>query len=164
MALATAELCCTVPVAAYGLWINISLSQIQPWISWSDTHFNYSQVDQFPAILWRMDRHTVIGMEMTRAAPVVCALVFFAFFGFADEAYRHYRKAYHAIVQIFHIPAFSFKWRRSQRQRAILPTDSNVAGVLPVFQTLPSTAKSSPTTSNIELKTGRSDSFVELPY
>ncbi|KAJ3559563.1 hypothetical protein NM688_g264 [Phlebia brevispora] len=156
MALATVELFCTVPVAAYGLYLNIGLSQIQPWISWSDTHFNYSQVDQYPAILWRMDRQTVIGMEMTRASPVICAFIFFAFFGFADEAHRNYRKAYHAVVGFLRLP--TFKWRRSQR------SGSEVAGVLPVFQPMPYAPKPSPTTSSIELKSSRPDSFDDVSY
>ncbi|KAI0341208.1 STE3-domain-containing protein [Trametopsis cervina] len=94
MGLATTELLCTTPIAAYGMWLNIQNSPISPWISWADTHFNYSQVDQYPALLWRASRNTVISFEMTRWSPVFCGIVFFAFFGFAGEARRHYREIF----------------------------------------------------------------------
>lgn len=94
MTLATIELCCTTPTALYGMWLNLEDSKVQPWISWADTHWHYSKVDQYPALLWRMDRIGAIGFELTRWAPVACAFIFFGIFGFADEARRHYRYAF----------------------------------------------------------------------
>ena len=93
MIIATIEMLCTVPISSYGLWLNISSAEIQPWISWADTHFNYSKVDLYPAILWRLNHPAVIGIELSRWLPVFCALVFFALFGFAEEARKHYRSA-----------------------------------------------------------------------
>ena len=93
MIIATIEMLCTVPISSYGLWLNISSAEIQPWISWADTHFNYSKVDLYPAILWRLNHPAVVGIELSRWLPVFCALVFFALFGFAEEARKHYRSA-----------------------------------------------------------------------
>ena len=92
MALAAVEILFTIPIATYGMVLNITVYPIQPWISWSDTHFDYSQVNLYPAVLWRMSRVSVISIELSRALPLLCAFVFFAFFGFANEAKRNYRK------------------------------------------------------------------------
>ncbi|KAI0334179.1 fungal pheromone STE3G-protein-coupled receptor [Cubamyces sp. BRFM 1775] len=94
MAIASVEIVCTVPISAYGLYLNLTSAPMNPWISWDDTHFNYSKVDQYPAVLWRMDRNAVISFELSRWLAPFCALVFFAFFGFAQEARSNYRKAF----------------------------------------------------------------------
>ncbi|EJF59107.1 fungal pheromone STE3G-protein-coupled receptor, partial [Dichomitus squalens LYAD-421 SS1] len=90
MAIASFEVVCTIPISAYGLYLNLSSGPLNPWISWDDTHFNYSKVDQFPAVIWRTDRNTVISFELSRWLAPFCAFVFFAFFGFAQEARIHY--------------------------------------------------------------------------
>lgn len=94
MALATTELCCTTPIASYGIWLNLNNSPRHPWISWADTHWHFSKVDLWPSLLWRMDHNTAVGLELTRWSPIACGLIFFAFFGFAGEAQRHYREGF----------------------------------------------------------------------
>ncbi len=94
MALATTELCCTTPIASYGIWLNLNNSPRHPWISWADTHWHLSKVDLWPSLLWRMDHNTAVGLELTRWSPIACGLIFFAFFGFAGEAQRHYREGF----------------------------------------------------------------------
>ncbi|KAI1790857.1 GPCR fungal pheromone mating factor, partial [Ganoderma leucocontextum] len=90
MAIASFEILFTIPISAYGLYLNLAAGPMNPWISWEDTHFNYSKVDQFPAVLWRMDKNAVISFELSRWLAPFCAFVFFAFFGFAQEARFHY--------------------------------------------------------------------------
>ncbi|KII83820.1 hypothetical protein PLICRDRAFT_168730 [Plicaturopsis crispa FD-325 SS-3] len=99
MALATTDLLFTVPLSAYSIYLNVAKSPIYPWISFADTHGNYSHVDQFPAVLWRSSHETVVSLELSRWLMVVCAFVFFFFFGFADEARRNYKAAYWAIAK-----------------------------------------------------------------
>ncbi|OSD03758.1 B mating type pheromone receptor [Trametes coccinea BRFM310] len=94
MGIASVEIVCTVPISAYGLYLNLTAAPVSPWISWADTHFNYSKVDQFPAALWRMDRTAVVSFELSRWLAPFCAFVFFGFFGFAQEARSSYRKAF----------------------------------------------------------------------
>ena len=81
------------------MYLNISYG-VQPWISWSDTHFNYSQVDQYPALLWQMNRNSYISLELSKWLPVFCAAVFFCFFGFAEEARRNYGRAFGAVARL----------------------------------------------------------------
>lgn len=92
MALATIELLCTIPIATYFLYLNAS-SGILPYNGWADLHFNWSHVGQFPATIWRLSHTTVVAQEMTRWLVVICAYIFFGFFGFAAEARRNYARA-----------------------------------------------------------------------
>lgn len=94
MALSMTEMLFTVPIATFGMFLSLTRHDVRPWISWSDTHYNYSHVNLYPSILWRMDHLTTVTVEISRALPVVCAVVFFAFFGFAEEARRHYGQTY----------------------------------------------------------------------
>ncbi|KAJ7182466.1 GPCR fungal pheromone mating factor, partial [Mycena crocata] len=100
MALATIELLFNTPIS-YGLYLNITQSPIQPWISWDNTHFDFGGIEQMPAVLWRSSQQTVIAVELNRWAQVFCALVFFAFFGFAAEASKHYRLSFWAVARRF---------------------------------------------------------------
>ncbi|KAJ7930464.1 hypothetical protein B0H13DRAFT_2309424 [Mycena leptocephala] len=44
-----------------------------------------------PRIYWRADPYSAASVETLRWATVACALLFFAYFGFADEAIKNYR-------------------------------------------------------------------------
>lgn len=101
MGLASVEILFTIPIATYGMILNITLYPIQPWISWADTHFNYSQVNLYPAVLWRISRIAVISIELSRALPILCAFLFFLFFGFAEEARRNYKKGWNRTTSLF---------------------------------------------------------------
>lgn len=103
MALATVEILCTTPIAAYGIYLNATLSPIQPWKGLADAHYNYSHIGHYPSVVWRSNHYNAIAMELTRWSLVFCALVFFGFFGFADEARKNYRKLYHAVVNRFKV-------------------------------------------------------------
>ncbi|KDQ50562.1 hypothetical protein JAAARDRAFT_141682 [Jaapia argillacea MUCL 33604] len=102
MALAMTDLLCTVPFALYSIWLNASVG-VQKWVSWSDTHFDFSRVDQFPSVLWHLDQRTVVSIELTRWLLPVCAILFFLYFGFASEARRHYRVFFYVIAKPFGI-------------------------------------------------------------
>ncbi|KZV72322.1 STE3-domain-containing protein [Peniophora sp. CONT] len=68
-----------------------------PWISWADTHADFGFVGQ----TLRKDTPSaaVVTLELQRWMPVISSFVFFAFFGFADEARLHYRKVYSSLAQ-----------------------------------------------------------------
>ena len=63
---------------------------VNPWISWADTHSGYSRVEQIPRIVLDQYPIVAISLEINRWSAVLCAFVFFAFFGFADEARKNY--------------------------------------------------------------------------
>lgn len=89
MALASVDFCFTLPLALWGFIGPMFWSEVRPWVSWADTHLGYSRVFQFPRFL--MSPVQIASLETTRWAAVLCAFVFFAFFGFADEARKNYR-------------------------------------------------------------------------
>jgi pheromone a factor receptor len=90
VALAMMEMICTTPLAAFIIWLNVTAQPPTPWDGLADAHFQFSHVRQTPAILWREDHLLSVSLELTRWLAPVCAIVFFAFFGFAEEAPRHY--------------------------------------------------------------------------
>lgn len=103
MALATADLLCTTPFGAYSIYLNLTAEPLSPYRGWADLHFGYSRVDQIPATLWRLNHKTVISVELSRWMLVVCALMFFLFFGFAEEARRNYKMAFASLLKFLHI-------------------------------------------------------------
>jgi hypothetical protein len=95
MFLAGIEAILTTPLAGLLLIVNVK-SGLRPWISWEDTHSNFNRADQFPAGMWR---GTPVGweIEFSRWVYIICAVLFFSFFGFAEEARFHYR----LIIKLF---------------------------------------------------------------
>lgn len=101
MALAFTDLCLTVPLGIYQVCSNAVGGDVKPWVSWADTHFDFDRVNQFPAGIWRADRNVEIPLELDRWIVPCCAFIFFAYFGFAEEARKNYAKAYDFIATPF---------------------------------------------------------------
>jgi Pheromone A receptor len=62
--------------------------------NWTNVHSNYSRIPQIPKIVWKSNPRNVFALEMFRWSLVLCAFLFFAFFGLAGEAWQHYRCLY----------------------------------------------------------------------
>ncbi|KAJ7223586.1 pheromone A receptor-domain-containing protein [Mycena pura] len=101
MALATTDIILTTPLGFFFIYLNRSAEPFAPWISWADTHFNFSRVGQIPAFAWRAQRLTALGFQFTRWMAPVSALMFFAFFGCAADARRNYDVAFNVLVATF---------------------------------------------------------------
>lgn len=99
MALATTELVFTIPLGIYELYSNAAGGALEPWEGWANTHFDFSRVDQYPAIVWMSDSKLAVPLQLSRWIIPACAFVFFAFFGFAEEARKRYSICYLALVQ-----------------------------------------------------------------
>jgi hypothetical protein len=116
MALSGLDILFNVPLGILVIYIGAGQGPA-PWISWEDTHYNFSRIGLFPAILWRLDKRLEASIELTRWLPVFCSFVFFALFGFASEARKHYHTMFWASVKLFGI-----KPRPSpQAPKALLP-------------------------------------------
>ena len=94
MALACTEILCTTPLAIFQITLNATAAPIMPWVSWEDTHYGFDRVGQIPAVIWRGSHLVVAGLTLTKWSSVICAFIFFIFFGFAAEARRHYSGAF----------------------------------------------------------------------
>jgi Pheromone A receptor len=96
MALSATEILGTIPLGTY--FIVTSAKGVQRWESWAEIHSNYSDVRQVPSNVWKNNPFSAGGLEIFRWSLVACALIFFGFFGFADEACQHYRCVYTSIA------------------------------------------------------------------
>ncbi|KAI6118365.1 putative fungal pheromone GPCR, STE3-type [Pisolithus sp. B1] len=101
MALACIEMSSTIPISLLGLWISNKAVPIQPWISWDNTHYNFSHVGLYPAVIWQSNAGYVTAVEMSLWLFPACGLLFFALFGFAAEARRHYRVMFLSTIKFF---------------------------------------------------------------
>ncbi|KAJ6468596.1 hypothetical protein DFH09DRAFT_1480337 [Mycena vulgaris] len=90
-----------------------------PWRSLSDTHVMFSRVEQIPATLWRGSPQLVLAPEFSRWASPTCALIFFAFFGFAVEARRHYALFFASVITAL--------WSGAARLSMQRPTSGSLA-------------------------------------
>jgi len=88
MALAGTETLCTIAVTTAYVIINSMV--LDPWISWEDTHADFHRVDQYTAFIWRQGPIVPHQIELTRWLFVVCAILFFSFFGLAEEVRKFY--------------------------------------------------------------------------
>ncbi|KAF8486997.1 STE3-domain-containing protein [Russula ochroleuca] len=104
IALSAAQISCSLPLSIFSIYSNAHYQTIYPWISWENTHFHYSFVGQFPSVLWRSSSVVQLMLELTRWNIVLSAFLFFAFFGFAEEARKHYRIAYSFANRSLHLP------------------------------------------------------------
>ncbi|KAF9011229.1 pheromone receptor, partial [Cyathus striatus] len=103
MTLACIEILATVPLATWVLVMNVHFG-FYPWLGWADTHAWFSHIGQYPAILWRDGSLSEHALEVSRWFNVMCAFIFFAFFGFAVEARKHYRAGYNWCARLLGLP------------------------------------------------------------
>jgi len=99
MGLASLDLFCTIPIASYIIVQATQNGGYQPWISWKVTHAGFDQPIQIPAIVWRNDPTARANLELSRGLNIACALVFFLFFGFAEEARKNYLSVYSSVAK-----------------------------------------------------------------
>ena len=97
MALSSIEILGTIPLGTYILVANVK-EGVGSWQSWASMHSHYSAVYQIPESDWKSDPPVAITLEMYRWLLVVCAFIFFAFFGFAEEARQNYRRVYTSLA------------------------------------------------------------------
>ncbi|KAI0270658.1 putative fungal pheromone GPCR, STE3-type [Gloeopeniophorella convolvens] len=98
IALSMTEMSLTTPLSVFVIIFNAS-GEIQPWISWSNIHFDFSRVELISASLWQPDHGLAASLIITRWLVPLSAFVFFVFFGFGDEALKNYRKCYAVIYR-----------------------------------------------------------------
>ncbi|TBU56138.1 STE3-domain-containing protein [Dichomitus squalens] len=103
MLLCLSEMVCTIPIGVYSIYINTAGVTLSPWISWANTHADFSRVLMIPAVIWRQNRSFLISVVMGQWVYIFAAFLFFALFGFADEAKRHYAMVFWWVMRWFGI-------------------------------------------------------------
>jgi len=105
MALASVELMLGIPWGVYSsLYLNLrgsggDESPVQGWGNWDNVHSHFGYVGQFPAFEWKQTHVDVVTLELSRWSVIVCAFLFFTFFGFAQEARKNYRLAFNSVAK-----------------------------------------------------------------
>lgn len=104
MALAATELLFSLPFSLY-IFINNfkNLNDLNPWISWADTHQNFGKINFIPWIFIESSADRGIGFAVNRWALPAGGILFFMYFGIAGEASAEYRKWFWAIAGRFGI-------------------------------------------------------------
>ncbi|KZP27528.1 fungal pheromone STE3G-protein-coupled receptor [Athelia psychrophila] len=89
MLMAVVEMAMGLAITTLDTWSNYQYG-MRPWTSWADVHSNFGRIGQFPWILVpQSGRMWDLGMWWT--IPL-SSLIFFAFFGFGEEAVKEYGK------------------------------------------------------------------------
>ncbi|KAI0656225.1 STE3-domain-containing protein [Cubamyces menziesii] len=101
MALSTTSLLLMIPISSYGIYLNVTTQPLGPWVSWSDTHFDFDRIEQVAAVMWRSSHTSVVVHELNRWLSPACAFIFFMYFGVASEARRNYSKAFWFVMGKF---------------------------------------------------------------
>ncbi|KAJ7931933.1 hypothetical protein B0H13DRAFT_2651123 [Mycena leptocephala] len=137
---ASTDLLLTVPLASFFLYSNVAITGLGPWISWDDMHNNFSRV--------RADPYSVASVETLRWATVARALLFFAYFGFADEAIKNSRGGWGIrrrgrrgtqfdLVRLSFVPSPPFLLysllSHSATSKSLLSFSQGASATLPVF-------------------------------
>ena len=91
MGLACTDVLCTIPLSSYIIYLNLTTNAVQAYVNWDWAHRDFSFVVQIPSDVWKANPTEAIAVELSRWFVVLCAVLFFAFFGFADEARRNYQ-------------------------------------------------------------------------
>ncbi|KIY44839.1 pheromone receptor [Fistulina hepatica ATCC 64428] len=102
MGLSSMDIVITIPMSCWALHTNAQ--QIEPWISWANTHTDFSRVVLYPGLIWRLSKLAYTALEATRWAYVMSAFIFFAFFGFGQEASSNYKKWYRFVAKYLRLP------------------------------------------------------------
>jgi len=170
IALSASQILTTLPVSLFSLYANAYLLPVHPWISWDDTHSGYSVVNQIPSVVWRADLTSGLLPELNRWIIVIAAFFFFGFFGFAEEARRHYRKAYSFATSSLRLPDLR-KSRGASSSPSPPYTPSSSFGHffkrgMTAFSSFKDdfSALGSRTSTNSETTTERKDSFLVSEY
>ena len=104
--LALGDLCLGLPFTIWGV-VSPALLHFHPWISWEDTHKMYNRADQYSWVQIQLYPQMLPALEIQRWASVLCAALFFAFFGFAEEAKMNYRLFASTITKRLGITTFT---------------------------------------------------------
>jgi len=70
----------------------------RPWVSWADTHSNYSRVVRFAGFIWKNNPASVKELEKFRWSLVVYAVQVFVSLGIARRTRQNYRRAFTSLA------------------------------------------------------------------
>ena len=168
IALSACQIITSLPFALFILIANAHYFTVHPWVNWEVTHLDYSFVGQYPSFMWRASPIGAAMTELTRWIVVYAAFLFFAFFGFAEEARKHYSKAYSFATSSLRLPNFRKSSASSSSSPPFTPSSSfgqNFKRGMATFSSFKGGSSALDSLSKSEtITTERKDSFVVSEY
>jgi pheromone a factor receptor len=102
IAMALTEMSLGTSLTAFNLFSNV-FAGLRPWISWENVHSNFSRVGLFPTSI--LPPQLITNMMILWWTLPASSIIFFAFFGFGEEALKEYKKVWVWIkVKVFKRP------------------------------------------------------------
>lgn len=99
IAMALTEMMWGTSLTAFNLFSNVS-SGLRPWQSWANVHSNFLRVGVFPTLL--LPPRFITAMMVLWWTLPASGFIFFAFFGFGEEALKEYKKVWvWVMVKVF---------------------------------------------------------------
>jgi pheromone a factor receptor len=114
-------MCCSVPIGVISVYFSTKGVPLAPWISWAETHYDFGRVAYIPAFFWRGNKAFEVAVELTRWLFPASAFLFFALFGFASEARKHYSKAFWRAMSLFGMKPRTAPKKVSPLPRFVVP-------------------------------------------
>ncbi|KAJ7643029.1 fungal pheromone STE3G-protein-coupled receptor, partial [Mycena polygramma] len=99
--LALTTLFLTLPLGLLNLAGNATIAAVSMQVSGDTAPFNFGVVAEIPRALWAASGTTHLAIELTRWIAPVCAIILFAFLGFAKEARESYMRAFTTVSNAF---------------------------------------------------------------
>lgn len=177
LCLAAVSVVLHLPLSLWIILVNATAYTVHPWISWEDTHSNYGRIAYFNRFILQASPDAGIALSVSVWAVFLCAINYFALFGFGEEAMKHYRGSIGAILKPFGIQ-YPPKRKRGAIKRTWLdillgrpgkPTDltsSAPTSSMPQFNSKPSTSRPSgnpnPTRSQTTTAGGGNDLHLDI--
>ena len=88
-----------IPITVFYLCLEVM--RLYPFPGLRQEHYQFSQIVQFPAAVWRSSTLSELGLELNRWIMVWGAFVFFAIFGFTEESRNNYQVILQSVVRVF---------------------------------------------------------------
>ena len=104
-----------IPITLFYLYDTVAIEGLGPFSS--PTQEQFSQIFQVPAVVWRSTTLSELSNELNRWIVVWGAFVFFAIFGFTEEARNNYRAMLQYVIKYFvKITGIKYRLRSSKAQ------------------------------------------------
>ncbi|KAF9514394.1 hypothetical protein BS47DRAFT_1295146 [Hydnum rufescens UP504] len=103
MALAGTDITLDLPLSSYIAYSNLRHG-LAPWVSWSDTHYNFSDVNYVPKSLLQEVPGAWATLTINRWALPMACILFFLFFGLAGESIAFYQRVIRRSIALLHLP------------------------------------------------------------
>lgn len=175
LSLAAISICIHLPLALWLVFLNTIVYEVQPWISWEDTHSNWMRIMYVTRFAMQTAPQQAVYMSLTIWPLPLSAFTYFLFFGFGEEASKQYQTIIGAMLRPFGITYPKEKKRQTIKRtwldvllcrpgRPINLTSSVPTSSIPTFATNPSEhpSRNKPSTRSGATSSGGNDLNLDI--